>query len=304
METLAHQIRPQTQPKPQCMNPLISKLRPTNLSSSLHRLKPLCTLTNSPALTSPKTTKKPSRSSTTNGGTVKTKPFITKGAEAAQLKLDWLESLTCPLPDNGSTEKGLNAGGFVGEGDLVRCNAGSSWVVGVDPDTSGALALLNLDGGGCSARVFDAPHLKIMVGNRTRKRLDVKSMVQLLRSFDIPIGTTAYIEQSIPFPKDGKQGWWSGGFNYGLWIGVLVASGFSVIPVPSSTWKNEFEYSGAKNMKDDSRRIASEIFPALSSLLNRKKDHGRAEALLIAAYGKDHKAKSASSSVLEELPLN
>ncbi|XP_027343497.1 Holliday junction resolvase MOC1, chloroplastic isoform X2 [Abrus precatorius] len=138
-------------------------------------------------------------------------------------------------------------------------------------------------------QVFDSPHVKILVGKnkRTRRRLDTKSVVQLVRSFEAPIGTTAYIEQSLPYPQDGKQGWWSGGFGYGLWIGILVASGFSVIPVPSFTWKAKFELSGSRTAKDDSRRVASTLFPSVTSMLSRKKDHGRAEALLIAAYGQD-----------------
>ena len=37
-------------------------------------------------------------------------------------------------------------------------------------------------------QVFDSPHLPVLVGKRVRKRLDVKSIVQLLRSFDAPIG--------------------------------------------------------------------------------------------------------------------
>lgn len=45
------------------------------------------------------------------------------------------------------------------------------------------------------------------------------------------------------------KGWWSGGFGYGLWIGVLVASGFSVVPVPSLLWKNKFELSGRSSTK-------------------------------------------------------
>lgn len=45
------------------------------------------------------------------------------------------------------------------------------------------------------------------------------------------------------------KGWWSGGFGYGLWIGILVASGFSVVPVPSLVWKNEFELSGGSSTK-------------------------------------------------------
>lgn len=72
----------------------------------------------------------------------------------------------------------------------------------------------------------------------------------------------------------------------------MVASGFSVVPVPSSVWKNEFKLSGKLVCKDDSREAASAIFPSMSSLLKRKKDHGRAEALLIAAYGKGQKLDS------------
>lgn len=45
------------------------------------------------------------------------------------------------------------------------------------------------------------------------------------------------------------KGWWSGGFGYGLWIGILVASGFSVVPVPSSVWKNEFKLTGNGSSK-------------------------------------------------------
>lgn len=45
------------------------------------------------------------------------------------------------------------------------------------------------------------------------------------------------------------KGWWSGGFGYGLWIGVLVASGFSVVPVPSVSWKKEFELTGKSSTK-------------------------------------------------------
>ncbi|KAG1338322.1 Holliday junction resolvase MOC1, chloroplastic [Cocos nucifera] len=140
----------------------------------------------------------------------------------SQLKEDWLSSLSFPFPD-----------------EELRRGSGSEWVVGIDPDVHGALALLKADG---SAQVFDTPRLKVLVGKRVRKRLDARSIIQLLRSFDAPPGTFAFIEQSNPFPQDGKQ--------------------------------------------DDSREAASTLFPSLSYLLKRKKDHGRAEALLIAAYGK------------------
>lgn len=41
------------------------------------------------------------------------------------------------------------------------------------------------------------------------------------------------------------KGWWSGGFGYGMWIGILVALGFSVVPVPSFVWKKKFELYGS-----------------------------------------------------------
>lgn len=104
------------------------------------------------------------------------------------------------------------------------------------------------------------------------------------------------------------KGWWTGGFGYGLWIGVLVASGYSVVPVPSLLWKNEFKLTGDRSNKvhliiyllpkiltssaelsmifgkqiycylfalqDYSRELATTLFPSMSSLLKRKKDHG------------------------------
>ncbi|CAM8964524.1 unnamed protein product [Rhodiola kirilowii] len=206
-----------------------------------------------------------------------------KAADALHFKENWLASLSCPsLEPNCSSQ----------EDDAVSINGASNLVIGIDPDLSGALAVLRTDSAGCSAEVFDSPTLKVLVGSRVRRRLDANSIVKLLRSFGAPFGTTAYIEQSIPFPQDGKQGWWSGGFGYGLWIGVLVASGFSVIPVSSLMWKNEYELSGSQMCKDDSRKLASTLFPSLSEQLKRKKDHGRAEALLIAAYGNGFRIKS------------
>ncbi|XP_026424483.1 Holliday junction resolvase MOC1, chloroplastic-like [Papaver somniferum] len=195
---------------------------------------------------------------------------------SAELKEKWLTSLSTPLHDESESN----------DKRLVE------WVIGVDPDVSGALALLRSDDFGCSVQVFDSPHVRLLVGKTMRRRLDTRSIVQLLRSFDAPPGTTAYIEQSTPFPTDGKQGWWSGGFGYGIWTGVLVASGFSVVPVSSLMWKNHFELAGSRLSKDDSRKAASTLFPSLSSQLTRKKDHGRAEALLIAAYGKGLVLKS------------
>ncbi|XP_074292462.1 Holliday junction resolvase MOC1, chloroplastic-like [Silene latifolia] len=208
------------------------------------------------------------------------KPSTNTKEKIQIIKEKWLFSLS---------NNGLKNNKDEDDGD----NVGLKWVIGIDPDVSGALALLKSDVSGIiSAEVFDSPIVQVAVGSRLRKRLDARSIVQLVQSFDAPTGTVAYLEQSTPFPQDGKQGWWSGGFGYGLWIGILVASGFSVVPVPSNVWKRELELARGRTSKDESRELATQLFPSLSTMLKRKKDHGRAEALLIAAYGNGHKIKT------------
>ncbi|XVF47275.1 hypothetical protein PTKIN_Ptkin03bG0096500 [Pterospermum kingtungense] len=136
------------------MNSLSSKLKPL-LSSSSSKLLP----SSSSSLKS-----HPSSSS-------RTRSSLNLTVYAATFKEGWLNSLSCPLP----------------EGPTLA-NADSSWVIGIDPDLSGALALLKTDSSGCSAQVFDSPLLPVRVGNRVRKRLDARSIVQLVRSLEAPIG--------------------------------------------------------------------------------------------------------------------
>lgn len=69
------------------------------------------------------------------------------GIDAEQLKLNWLESLSCPRSDNDGIRDPEDSG---------TGNADSRWVVGVDPDISGALAVLKPDN---SAQVLYMPSL-------------------------------------------------------------------------------------------------------------------------------------------------
>ncbi|KAL3621950.1 hypothetical protein CASFOL_034146 [Castilleja foliolosa] len=273
-------------PNPQClMTPPIAIKPPPQL---LFRLTPsafrLFATTSSPTrdpdvVTVPEPSTPKPRS---NGRSTRSSARDNKASlDVHKLRLNWLESLSSPWLDI----------------DKKLASEDSGWVIGVDPDLSGALAVLKPDN---SPQVYDSPHLKVLVGKRVRKRLDVKSIIQLLQTVDAPIGTPVYIEQSIPFPKDGKQGWWSGGFGYGLWIGIMVASGYSVVPVPSMLWKNAYNLTGPSSSKDESRELAVTLFPSMSSMLKRKKDHGRAEALLIAAFGKGLKVNHDDSSCILE----
>ncbi|KAK8960094.1 hypothetical protein KSP40_PGU011041 [Platanthera guangdongensis] len=96
----------------------------------------------------------------------------------AELKESWLDSLSYPFCEKGKspTEKI----------DQIEKVSTAEWIIGIDPDVCGALALLKEDASGCKAQVFDTPYLQVLVGKRTRKRLDAKSIVQLLRGLGAP----------------------------------------------------------------------------------------------------------------------
>ncbi|KAL8527383.1 hypothetical protein ACS0TY_005301 [Phlomoides rotata] len=148
-----------------------------------------------PTKTTPSPEKLPVEPSTSNGGTKGRASSKKVTINAHQFRLNWLESLSCPSPDIDKDPASDDSG---------SCNVDSGWVVGVDPDLSGAMAVLKPDN---SAQVYDSPLLEVLVGKRVRKRLDVKSIIQLLQRVDAPFGTTVYIEQSIPYPQDGMVEW-------------------------------------------------------------------------------------------------
>lgn len=172
------------------MNKLSPKLKPTISFTSSINFRTFCASSSSPTLT---------QNLSEPQIIVPEKKRRVKASET-QFKENWLTSLSYPFPEKTHLLNGEHD-------DHTHQNDGSKWILGIDPDVSGAVALLKTHGSVSSAQVFDSPHVKILVGKnkRTRRRLDAKSVVELVHSFDAPIGTTAYIEQSLPYPQDGKQ---------------------------------------------------------------------------------------------------
>ena len=66
--------------------------------------------------------------------------------------------------------------------------------------------------------------------------------------------------------------------------GVLSTLGIPFTPVSPSKWKKTFNLGKDKN---ESRAAATRLFPDLASEFARKKDDGRAEAILIAKWGEN-----------------
>ena len=175
-------------------------------------------------------------------------------------------------------------------------------VIGVDPDVNGALAALRWRPAGSGGQggavlethVFDVPTLQASSGPTPRgrrtgkpapRRHNPEAMAALVASLQAPRGTVAVLERATARLGNSLQSSFQSGVGLGLWWGVLSSAGFAVRLTLPQAWKKEYGLLGEELDKNDSRAMACAMFPEAAPLLGRKKDHGRAEAVLIAAYG-------------------
>jgi len=145
-------------------------------------------------------------------------------------------------------------------------------IFGIDPGISGAIAKLNDNGSFIS--VTDMP---VMAGTGKRRQVNAAELARILK-LD---GGTAYLERASAMPKQGVSSMFSFGTSYGIIIGVLAALGIPVILVTPQSWKKRAGLTGKE--KDCARTLAQQLYPTAE--LGRKKDIGRADALLIARFG-------------------
>jgi len=170
-------------------------------------------------------------------------------------------------------------------------------VVGCDSDAGGALAIIRGDFAGDVQKVeiVDVPTMTVTVNGKKRIRLDVAKMIEKVKELDLPSDGNGG-HSSVVFVEEGgvefgfsAQTAFVQGYNFGLWKGVLEScvnpETTRVEVVKPQAWKLALGLSGKKSSKDDSIEMAKMVFPESEDMLQRKKDHGRAESLLIAAYG-------------------
>lgn len=66
-----------------------------------------------------------------------------------------------------------------------------------------------------------------------RSQMDAAAIVALLQGTILPglpagARVRAVLEQPVPNSLNGKQSWWSSGFAYGVWQGVLCSFGIEI----------------------------------------------------------------------------
>lgn len=74
-----------------------------------------------------------------------------------------------------------------------------------------------------------------------------------------------------------------GAFNFGVSYGIIIgcAAAYPQIYVRPASWKRRLKIPSSADNKDFARTLALQLFPYLGEQLKRKKDVGRAEAVLI-----------------------
>ncbi|MFG1340268.1 RuvC family protein [Xanthobacter autotrophicus] len=142
-------------------------------------------------------------------------------------------------------------------------------VLGIDPGISGAWALLHADG------TLAAGDLPVAGG-----QIDAATFSALIRSTR-PVA--AFVEAVHAMPKQGVASTFKFGMAHGTIIGALSALQVPTNLVAPTSWKRHFRLDADK---EKARALALRLWPA-AGCFARKKDHGRAEAALIARFGSE-----------------
>jgi crossover junction endodeoxyribonuclease RuvC len=146
-------------------------------------------------------------------------------------------------------------------------------IVGIDVGLDGAFAFCR-DG---HWTLLDMP----TVGDK-RREINYAAVCASLRQ-QAPIAH-AFIEHAGSMPKQGVASMFGFGSTYGALKMALVARGIPYTIITPQTWKKAAGIPAGAG-KEASRRRALQLFPDQAASLSRKKDHARAEAMLIAYFG-------------------
>ena len=154
--------------------------------------------------------------------------------------------------------------------------------LGIDPGLSGAFGFVV----GGKAFAWDVPTYKVKVAKGLRTRLDEDALQRLVYRIARMSPERALLELVGGMRDDdgSRHMAFTFGFSAGQIRQAIVAAGIPRDGVQASVWKLRMGLRG--QTKDASRALASQLFPSSAHLFARKKDDGRAEAVLLAEYAR------------------
>lgn len=156
-------------------------------------------------------------------------------------------------------------------------------ILGIDPGLTGAVALI----GPAGTLVEDLP----VIRDGRFAWIDGSALVHLLRQWGVGDPATesiAFVERAQAMPGQGVSSSFQTGLTAGSLLAALQCAGVGIRLVQPRAWKVALGLAGDPADTDRERKQRSIDrarlrFPHLR--MDRAKDHNRAEALLLAAYG-------------------
>jgi len=151
-------------------------------------------------------------------------------------------------------------------------------IAGIDPGKSGAMAIVYPDN---KVHFFDVPMIKL----RGKAKPAWKDWDRTWRSaLDFAGVDLIVIEEVAARPGQGVTSMFTFGRTLGFVHAIAVASGAAVETVSPTVWKAKLGLLNSS--KGASRERAENLLPDTCGKLDRVKDDGRAEAALLAYYGR------------------
>ena len=151
-------------------------------------------------------------------------------------------------------------------------------IIGIDPGLSGAIAVLE------DNKVLGIYDMPVMTeGKKSKRQLNSAQLVSIIKQNVSNNDELAIVvEQVNAMPGQGVTSMFNFGQTFGAIKGVCAALELPIFFVRPTKWKKYFDLINSQ--KDSSRVKAIEMFPRFSSMLSKKKDSNKADAILIASF--------------------
>lgn len=151
--------------------------------------------------------------------------------------------------------------------------------LGIDPGTSGAIVVL---ADGEPVDLHDMPASDRLDVGREVNPVRLAAMLRDVRQRYAGAHCLAVLEEVGGRHGEGSRSVFRFGESFGALKGVLGALGIGWITVRPQAWKKHHGLIGTE--KDAARIYAMQRFPRVAQSLARKRDGGRADALLIGRW--------------------
>ena len=168
--------------------------------------------------------------------------------------------------------------------------------LGIDPGITGAIALIQEDDNfGDEVTFWDAPITSVEGKTKLHNMLDPHAAAKILLANISSRDAYVVIEAVNAMPgvrsdgarvQMGSASAFNFGKGFGMWIGIPAALKYRYELVTPQVWKKKLCPEAKGTNKDAARIRARQMFPQAAESLNRKRDHGRADALLLAEFGR------------------